>query len=103
MDTEVGVIDGIVDQILVDTGTDIPASIAALPTATENADGLLNRTISGGADGGRDVTSALQTLRNRQEIAAGTLTVYAEDDSTPSWTAAVTTAAGNPITEIDPA
>jgi hypothetical protein len=41
-------------------------------------------------------------MRNRKAIAAGTLTVYQEDDSTEAWTAAVTTAAGDPISELDP-
>jgi len=104
VDSEVGVIDGIVDAIKLKTDLipAAPAAVSDIPTAAQNADALLNRTISGGADGGRDVTSALQTLRNRQEIAAGTLTVYAEDDTTPAWTAAITTAAGDPIIEMDP-
>ena len=66
------------------------------------ADKTLGRSIAGGADGGRTVTSALRTIRNRSAIAAGTLTVYQEDDATPDYTAVVTTAAGNPITEVDP-
>lgn len=76
--------------------------LAATATA-EIADALLNRTISGGANGGRDVTSALRAIRNKVSIAAGTLTVTEEDDTTSAWTASVTTAAGNPISEIDPA
>jgi hypothetical protein len=39
--TSVDTIDGIVNSILVDTGTDIPASIDALPTAAENATAVL--------------------------------------------------------------
>lgn len=67
------------------------------------ADKLLGRSIIGGADGGRMVKDALKSLRNRTAISGGTLTVYEADDTTPAWTAAVTTAAGNPLTEIDPA
>ena len=47
--------------------------------------------------------NALRSLRNRQAIAAGTLTVYQEDDATSAWTAVVTTTAGNPLSEVDPA
>jgi hypothetical protein len=42
-------------------------------------------------------------LRNKSAIVAGTLTVYEEDDATPAWTGVVTTAAGDPLTSIDPA
>ena len=76
---------------------------AAVPTAVQNADALLGRSIAGGATGGRTVTSALRKVRNRVAIAAGTMTVYQEDDTTSDHTAAVTTAAGNPISEVDPA
>jgi hypothetical protein len=76
---------------------------AAVPTAAQNADALLDRNIAGGSNGGRDVTSALRGIRNKVSITAGTLTVTEEDDATPAWTAAVTTTAGNPITAVDPA
>lgn len=85
------------------------AAIAALsiPTAVQNADALLDRDMSTGTDSGsatvRTVRQALRVLRNRVAIAAGTMTVYKENDSTASFTGAVTTAAGNPISEIDPA
>lgn len=77
-------------------------AIDALPTAAENADALLGRSIAGGANGGRMVKDALKALRNRVGIATGTMTVYEADDSTPAWTAAVTTTAGDPLSEIDP-
>lgn len=67
------------------------------------ADKLLGRNLAGGSDGGRTVQDALRVLRNRRTIAAGTLTVYAEDDATPAWDAAVATAASDPINSIDPA
>jgi hypothetical protein len=43
--TALAVVDGVADDILVDTGTTIPAQISALsiPTANENADALLDR------------------------------------------------------------
>lgn len=66
-------------------------------------DKLLGRNIAGGSDGGRTVTSALRLLRNKRSIAGGTLTVTQEDDTTQAWTAAITTAAGNPVNSIDPA
>ena len=67
------------------------------------ADALLGRNIAGGADGGRTVTEAVYLLRNRSEIAGGELVVYGTDDATSSWSANVTTTAGNPISQIDPA
>jgi len=77
---------------------------ALAPAATaEVADRVLGRSIAGGADGGRTVTSALRRIRNRVAIAAGTLTAYQENDTTADHTAAVTTAPGDPITQIDPA
>ena len=60
-------------------------------------------SLAGGADGGRTVQDALRSLRNKSSIAGGTLTVCEEDDSTPAWTATVTTAAGDPLSSIDPA
>lgn len=94
------------------TRTDVATSTRAAPgaamtlTAGERsavADAILVRSLAGGADGGRSVRQALAVLRNRVAIAGGVLTVYAEDDVTPLFTANVTTAAGNPISEIDPA
>lgn len=67
------------------------------------ADKLLGRTRAGGADGGRTVAQCLAFGRNKWTIVAGTLTVYADDDATPLYTAAVTTAAGDPVTSVDPA
>lgn len=79
-----------------------PAAAGDIPSATDNADALLGRSIAGGADGGRTVTSALRRMRNRLAIASGVLSVYAEDDTTVDHTAAVTTTAGDPVSEIDP-
>lgn len=84
-------------------GDSVSADVAALPTAVENADAILGRNIAGGSSTGRTVTSALRKLRNKVAIAAGTMTVYAEDDSTPDHTEVVVTAAGNPIISTDPA
>lgn len=73
------------------------------PTTAQIADKLLGRSLAGGADGGRTVQDALRSLRNKSAIAAGTLTVYEEDDATSAWTATVTTTAGDPLSAIDPA
>lgn len=82
----------------------IGASELAQDAAQEIADEFLNRDLAGGASGNtRGVRNALRSLRNKGAIAAGTLTVYQEDDSTSAWTAAITTTAGNPISVIDPA
>jgi hypothetical protein len=98
LDTEIAAIKAKTDNLPA-----APAATGDIPTAVQNADALLGRTISGGANGGRTVTSALRALRNKVAIVAGTMTVYEEDDATSAFTAAVTTAAGNPIASIDPA
>jgi hypothetical protein len=75
----------------------------AATAAQKVADEVLNRDLVGGSSGNtRNVRSALRSLRNKTAIAAGTLTVYQEDDATSAWTAAVVTTAGNPISSIDP-
>lgn len=81
----------------------LDTQLGDIPTAVENADALLGRNVSGGSSAGRLVKEALHVLRNKSQVAAGTLTVYDTDDTTTSWTAAVTTTAGDPISQIDPA
>ncbi len=77
---------------------------AAVPTATQNADALLKRDFSAvTGEATRSALNALRFLRNKWSIAAGTLTVKKEDDSTNAWTGAVTQTAGDPVSEIDPA
>lgn len=80
---------------------------AAIPTANQNADGLLARNIAGGSSTGRTVRQALAAQRNKVAFdvpVAGQFTVYAEDDSTPLWTGTYTATPGaNPVTAIDPA
>lgn len=91
---------------LVKAKTDVlpaaPAAVGDIPTAVQNADALLGRNIAGGSSAGRTVTSALRRIRNRVAIAGGIMSAYQEDDVTVDHTAAVTTAAGDPITEVDP-
>lgn len=85
----------------------IDAASLAADASVEIADTILDRNMATGTDSGsptvRTVRQALRMLRNKASISAGTLTVTKEDDTTASWTAAVTTAAGNPIDSIDPA
>jgi hypothetical protein len=99
-----GRLDLVLDIIAADTTTDIPALIADVPTATENADALLKRdwtAISGEA--ARSVLNALRFLRNKWSISGSTLTVTEEDDSTTAWTAALATTEGaDPVTTVSP-
>lgn len=51
----------------------------------------------------RTLLSALRYLRNKVDISASTMTVYAEDDTTTAWTSTLTSTAGlNPVTTSDP-
>lgn len=81
----------------------LAVGLNALPTADANADALIARNIEGGSSTGRTVAEALAFLRNKWTVSGGTLTVYAADDTTTSWTAAVTQTAGNPVSAVDPA
>jgi len=93
--------------LLLETNLDAPVSGATAPTAVEVADTILDRNLATGVDSGsatiRTVRQALRLNRNKTTVIGGTLTVTKEDDATVSWTAAVTTAAGDPIVGIDPA
>lgn len=72
------------------------------------ADAVLDRNMASGVDSGTDSTvvrtprQALRALRNKVAIAGGVATVRKEDDATASWTAAIATTAGNPISSSDP-
>lgn len=103
IDTEVAAIKAKTDNLPAS-----PAAVGSAMTLTSGerdsvADALLARNVSGGSSTGRTVKQALHILRNKTSISAGTLTVTDTDDTTSSWTAAVTTTAGNPISAIDPA
>ena len=81
----------------------ITAAALSQGAAQEVADEVLNRNLAGSGSGAtRNVRNALRSIRNRVRNNGGTLEVYEEDDTTIAWTAALTTAAGNPITEVDP-
>ena len=85
-------------------GTGAITSAAITTDAGQNiADEVLNRNLAGGGSGNsRNVRNALRGLRNRVRNQGGTLSIYEEDDTTIAWTAAATTAAGDPMTELDP-
>ncbi len=81
----------------------ISASALSAAAAQEMADEILNRNLAGGGSGNsRNIRNALRGLRNRVRNQGGTLSIYEEDDTTIAWTAATTTAAGDPMTELDP-
>ena len=97
---------GAIDAAAIATGA-VDADALATDAVNEIADGILDRNMATGTDSGsatvRTVRQALRFLRNKWSISAGTLTVTKEDDTTASWTGAVTTAAGNPVDSVDPA
>lgn len=86
-------------------GVTISATLSALSTTERNAvaDAILDRNVAGGSSTGRKVKEALALLRNKWTISGGTLTVYDTDDTSALFTATITTAAGDPVTTVDPA
>lgn len=85
-------------------GASVSEDIAALPTATANADALLKRDWSSvTGEAARSVLNALRFLRNKWSLSGTTLTVTKEDDATSAWTATVTTSdSADPVTGSDP-
>lgn len=81
------------------------AGYTAAPTATQNADALLNRDMSAVSDtNSRSPLNALRHIRNKWSISGTTLTVTKEDDTTSAWTSTLSTnASADPITGSDPA
>lgn len=85
------------------------SAVTDVPTAVQNADAYLGRNLATAAAAigtvpQRSPLSALRRLVNRNRSAAGTLSVYAENDTTVAWTAALTADPdGEPISEVDPA
>lgn len=82
-----------------------PAATGDIPTATQNADTLLNRDMSAVSDtNARSPLNALRFIRNKWAVSGTTLSVKKEDDATEAWTATVTAAPGaDPISGSDPA
>lgn len=88
-----GSVDSVVNPVTV-TGLTIP-------TAEQNADALLDRTVMGGGNGDNTVGEALGFLRNKWAVVGTTLTVFETDGTTPWWTGTVTTnASADPITGV---
>lgn len=83
----------------------IDADALAADAVTEIADGYLKRDMSlVTGEAARSPLNAMRFLRNKWSVAAGTLTVTKEDDTTTAWTAVTTgTAGADPITAVDPA
>jgi hypothetical protein len=84
---------------------DLDTQLDALPTATENADALLNRDMSAVSDtNARTPLNALRFLRNKWSVSGVTLTVTKEDDTTSAWEATLSAdASANPVVGSDPA
>jgi hypothetical protein len=100
VDTEVAAIKAKTDLIPA-----APAAVSDIPTAAQNADKLLGRNIAGGADGGRTVTSALRSVRNKVDTASvpGQAIVYQENDVTEDHRRNLTIdASALPIVTSDP-
>lgn len=99
LDTEIAAIKAKTDNLPAS-----PAATGDIPTATQNADALLNRDMSAVSDtNARSPLNALRFIRNKWSISGTTLTVTKEDDATSAWTATVTAAPGaDPISGNDP-
>jgi hypothetical protein len=84
---------------------DLDTQLGAVPTATENADALLNRDMSAVSDSNaRTPLNALRFLRNKWSVSGVTLTVTKEDDTTSAWEATLSAdASANPVVGSDPA
>src|SRR3990167_177343 len=86
----------------------IDAASLSADAGNELADAFLNRNMATGTDSGTDSTAvrtprqALRALRNKVAVVVGTATITKEDDTTASWTTAIATTAGNPISSSDP-
>jgi len=82
----------------------LDAQLDAIPTATENADAMLNRDMSAVSDtNARSPLNALRFLRNKWSISGTTLTVTKENDVSSAWVATVSTdAAAEPVVGSDP-
>jgi hypothetical protein len=109
VDQAVASVSGAVGSVTGNVGGNVVGSVGSvlsgIPTATENADALLNRDFTAVSDtNSRTLLNAARFLRNRFAVAGVTLTVYAEDDATAAWTATIANdAAALPIVGSDPA
>lgn len=90
------IIDANVDAILVDTGA------SGVVLASSEHDAIAAAFLAYNMGDSRTVEQALHWLRNKWTIIDDVLTVYDTDDTTVSWTAAITKTAGNPVSASDP-
>ena len=100
---KIDTIDANVDSILVDTGTDIPASIDALPTAVENADALMQRDSTNWEASAPLMSLGTAVMKAVHKIAptGADLIIYRSDGSTPHAKQPLTTDATlEPIKEV---
>lgn len=83
----------------------VSADIAGLPTATQNADGLLKRDMSAvTGEAARSPLNAFRAIRNKWSISGTTQTICKEDDATTAWTTELaSSASADPVTGSDPA
>ncbi len=97
----VGSVTGAVGSVTGNVGGNL---LGTLTAAERNAivDAWIARNIAGGSSTGRTNGQAMGSLRNKQEIAGGVITIYGTDDTTPLWDGTVTTAPGDPLSAIDP-
>lgn len=107
VDTEVAAIKTQTDKLTFTVANQLDSNALTIAAAqiTAIADGLLKRDMSAvTGEAARSPLNALRFLRNKWELAAGTLSVKKEDDATDAWTAAVSTdAAAVPVIGSDPA
>jgi len=123
---DIAAVKGVVDTIVIDTnelqsdwtaGGRLDLILAAIDGNTTTitlspaerdaiADAWLDRDMAAGTDTGsptkRTNRQALRSNRNRVTIVGGIMTIYKENDATVSWSGAITTAPGNPLSEINP-
>jgi hypothetical protein len=100
-------VDGIVDAILADTGTD--GVVLAAATCNKIADHILRRTFAearASSDGSsvifRSLMGVVAKLTNKISVAGATLSIYSEDDSTVLGQQALTSdSTADPITAAD--
>lgn len=104
IDTEVAAIKAKTDNLPASPAATGDAMTLTAGERTSVADALLNRDMGAVSDSNaRSPLNALRFLRNKWDVAGGTLTVKKEDDSTTAWTAAVSTdAAAAPVVGNDP-
>lgn len=92
----------------------IGSGVIAAAELNNIADAHLDRNMAAGVDSGTNSTAvrtprqAYRMLRNKTTVvatstSAGNVTVTKEDDATTSWSGAVSFAANDPLTSVDPA